>query len=132
MLIRQKVLGMEDCKNNVQIIGSANTAIDGLRLLRNTNPDFILIDIDLPDLCGIDLIRYIKKHYRSTALVMITNHPNSWYRERCKKLGADYFLDPTQEPQKLQEILTKYIKSSDKDVYRNDSGDNNMKCGQLM
>jgi DNA-binding NarL/FixJ family response regulator len=39
---------------------------------------------------------------------MISNHDNEYYREQCKKLGADHFLDKSGDFGVLPEIINSY------------------------
>jgi DNA-binding response OmpR family regulator len=60
-------------------------------------PDLVLLDINLPGKSGIEFLKEIKKSGNESKIIMITNHTNDYYRELCKELGADHFLDKSND-----------------------------------
>lgn len=53
----QAALGQSD---TVTVVGEATRGREGLELLQQTQPDLVIIDIDLPDISGIEVIQQIK------------------------------------------------------------------------
>lgn len=53
----QAALGQSDA---VTVVGEATRGREGLELLQQTQPDLVIIDIDLPDISGIEVIQQIK------------------------------------------------------------------------
>lgn len=96
----------ETCK--LAKIGTAHDYNEAIAYLENENPGIILLDINLPGRSGIEILREIKKRGRKYLVVMISNHDNEYYREQCKKLGADHFLDKSGDFGALPEIINSY------------------------
>jgi DNA-binding response OmpR family regulator len=71
---------------------------DVLRLLQSQQIDFLLLDIDLADMPGEDVIQTVRKH--SAIPFMVTSvDPSSARIERLLELGAcDYLLKPFSTP----------------------------------
>jgi DNA-binding NarL/FixJ family response regulator len=78
-------------------------------IMSSFHPDIVLLDINLPDINGIELLRYIKKKDPSIIVIMVTNQSGEFYRSRCKELGADFFVDKSTEFERLPEILSSLI-----------------------
>ena len=38
------------------------------------------------------MLREVKQNYPSIVVIVLTNHPDPQYQQRCAELGADYFL----------------------------------------
>ncbi|MBE9214952.1 response regulator transcription factor [Plectonema cf. radiosum LEGE 06105] len=57
---------------NIEIVGDALNAKDGLTLLNRTQPQIVIIDIGLPSLNGIQLIREIKTKYPKMKVIILT------------------------------------------------------------
>jgi DNA-binding NarL/FixJ family response regulator len=74
-------------------------------VLLDREPDLVLLDINLPGQNGISLLKQIKHSGNSCNVIMMTNHTGDHYREECKKLGANFFLDKTHDFELLPEIL---------------------------
>ena len=69
-----------------------NTLTDAAIALKNTTPEIIFLDNHLPDGLGMNFIEYIKSHYPSIKIVMITAHDTAADRQRALSEGADYFI----------------------------------------
>jgi len=66
----------------------------------------VLLDINLPDKSGIELLRLIQERHPETAVLMISNNADQYYRNICKKLGARYFLDKSTDIDLIPSILS--------------------------
>jgi DNA-binding NarL/FixJ family response regulator len=75
------------------------------QIIDTEEPDIAIIDIQLPDGSGIDLLSKIKNTHKGTLVIMLTNYPYSIIRKRCDELGADYFFDKSTEFDKVLEVL---------------------------
>ena len=85
--------------DNVQIILQANSHSDAIELIKEIQPDIVLMDIFLRDneKTGINLLKEIRANYPSIEVAVITNYADGFYRENCKHLGAHHFFDKTNE-----------------------------------
>ncbi|TDL88600.1 response regulator [Vibrio vulnificus] len=54
------------------VIATASTGKQALNILHAAQPDLILLDIFLPDMNGIDLLREIRREYRGIDVILIT------------------------------------------------------------
>jgi two-component system, OmpR family, response regulator len=73
----------------------ADTFGQGLERFRASHPQLVLLDIELPDGNGLDLLQTIKRERPGTRVLMFSNH--DIYRQRCEAEGADYFFDKSDE-----------------------------------
>jgi DNA-binding NarL/FixJ family response regulator len=59
----------------------------------------------MPGGSGIQVLETIRKEKPAPLIIMLTNFTHEPYRQRCFKLGADYFFDKSSEFEKVKEIL---------------------------
>lgn len=104
-IIRERLSALLGEIDNVEIVGGAACAAEGLDLVNMHNPDFIILDISLPDTSGIEVLKVIKKNHPDTCVVMLTNYPYLPYRTRCMAFGADYFFDKSVEFTRTKKVL---------------------------
>ncbi len=81
----------------VEIVGSAGTpdgAVDGI--LR-THPDCVLLDYQLVDGTGVDVLRAVHPKSPEIAFIMLTNHATPQHRRACLDAGARFFFDKSTE-----------------------------------
>ena len=69
-----------------------NTLSDAAVALKKETPEIIFLDNHLPDGLGMNFIEYIKLHYPSCKIIMITAHDTDADRQKALKEGADYFI----------------------------------------
>ncbi|MFQ5660372.1 MAG: response regulator transcription factor [Gammaproteobacteria bacterium] len=104
-IIRERLSEMLSKIENVEIIGKAGFALEGLNLARSHKPRFVILDIRMPDISGLDILGDIKKIDPAPVIVALTNYPYPSYRKRCMKLGADYFFDKSSEFSKVRAVV---------------------------
>jgi DNA-binding NarL/FixJ family response regulator len=89
----------------VQLVGKANDAPEAIHSIVKTNPDAVILDLQMPGGSGLDVLRSIRRSHPSVWVVICTNYPYPQYREECIAAGANYFLDKSAEFEKIPEIL---------------------------
>ena len=104
--IRERLAAMLAESAQVRVVGQAGSLEEALEAMRRLIPDTVILDIRLPGRSGIDLLKEIKGRYPGTAVIMMTNYDYDRYRQLCKQLGADYFLNKTLEFEKIVETVT--------------------------
>lgn len=92
---------------NVRWVLHAGNFEEGMDLVSNANPDIVLLDINLPDINGIEFLRLIRHRYPAIKVVMISNQAYDHHRELCRSLGADYFFDKAREFDKIPGIISR-------------------------
>ncbi len=105
-LIVTRLINMLHELPHLEWVKEAGNYTDGLELLNAFNPGILLLDINLPDKSGIELLRICKESHPATKVIMITNQANEHYRKLCIKLGADYFIDKSKEFEQIAEKIT--------------------------
>ena len=89
----------------VEQTGHAYSLADAHRLISNTIPQTIILDIQLKEESGLDLLTFIHKNYPEITVIMLSNMAYPAYRSKCIELGAKYFLDKSTDFEKINEVL---------------------------
>ncbi|MBC7904637.1 MAG: response regulator [Gemmatimonadaceae bacterium] len=92
---------------NIQSIQIASNYEEAELEMIEKRPDIILLDINLPDKSGIDLLRMINTKKWPVKVIMITNQVNDYYKSLCKSLGATFFFDKSNEFDCIPEAISK-------------------------
>ena len=92
--------------DNIDRIWHAGNYREGSRMLKEIKPDVILLDINLPDKSGIELLRHIQEQHIETRVIMITNSATEHYKKICAGLGADHFFDKSNEFERIPDIIS--------------------------
>jgi len=73
------------------VVGAADTGVAGLELARLLSPDFVLLDIGLPDTIGFDLVPAL--HASGAAVVLTSSRALRDYGTRVQDSGAEGFIN---------------------------------------
>lgn len=91
------------------VIGIATDAAQAKEQLEILTPQLVLLDVYLPGVGGIELLSYIRQHYRNTDVIMITAAKEiDAIREAIRSGAFDYIMKPLVF-NRLQETLLRYL-----------------------
>ena len=82
---------------NIGYINLAHNYEEAILCMERERPDVVLLDINLPDKNGIEVLNKIRDSGWKCSVIMISNHDNEFYRQQCRELGATYFLDKSKD-----------------------------------
>lgn len=88
---------------------TASTARQGIELVKDGNPDAVLLDVRLPDMSGLDAFDEIREHDPRMPVVIITAHATTETAIEAMKRGAfEYLLKPL-DLSELRDVVAKAI-----------------------
>lgn len=88
------------------IVDIANNGIDGLHLAQSQNYDLIVLDVNLPEMEGWEVLKELRKS-RDTRVIMVTARGRLGEKVRGLELGADdYLVKPFEFPEFLARVRT--------------------------
>ena len=91
-------------KRNLQIISAHDGQEALVKLDKNRNVDVVILDVKMPGMDGIEVLREIKKSYPLIEVIMLTGHATVETAIEGMKLGAyDYLMKPCE----LEQLMAK-------------------------
>lgn len=78
-------------------------------LEKNELPDIVLLDLVMPDMNGIEITEYLKKHYPNIKILVLTSYVDDEHVISALEKGADGYEMKDVEPQKLIETIHKVL-----------------------
>jgi DNA-binding response OmpR family regulator len=122
----QKILIIEDEENLNRILQDylrnssfepyfAFTGTEGLRIWRQQSPDMILLDLNLPDMDGLDLLREVRKKDQ-LPVIMITARVDEVDRLVGLELGADDYITKPFSPREVVARVKAVLRRSTRPV----------------
>lgn len=98
---------------------TAKDGVDALEQIKETLPDVMLVDIEMPRMDGFDLTRNIRHDPRTAGIpiIIISSRTAEKHRSRAKQLGADDFLGKPYEEAQLLQKIAQYLDGSRQRAY---------------
>ncbi|MDQ7049269.1 MAG: sigma-54 dependent transcriptional regulator [Enterobacterales bacterium] len=91
-------------------VNTADSAESAIALLnKNNSADIVITDIQMGDLSGIDLLKYIRKNNSALPVILMTAYGDVSDAVEAMKLGACDYIQKPFEPEKLVEIIESYL-----------------------
>jgi DNA-binding NarL/FixJ family response regulator len=81
--------------NNITAIGESETAEEALEEIPKFNPELVLVDISLPGMDGIELIRRVVKKCKTICVLVVTAHDIEFYQDKAIEAGAHGIVSKT-------------------------------------
>jgi DNA-binding NarL/FixJ family response regulator len=92
-IIREVFLELLDTETDMTVCGIAETGTQALTALATLSPTVVLVDLSLPDMSGLDLIRELRAQQPQLAILVISGHQAARYRQQAEQAGADVYID---------------------------------------
>lgn len=107
-LIRTSLRALLGSVEGIATICEASTLSEALVSVQADPPALVILDINLPDGLGMDIIKLIKQLSPAVLIAMFTIHAEPAYRQHCLALGADWFFDKATETDALLEVVRQH------------------------
>ena len=103
---------------HVEIVGFADAAPNAIEQIQLSNPDVVVVDLQLKDGNGFDVIKAVRllPQAQNMLIILFTNHASRELQKHGTDLGADFFLDKSTDHAKILEILQNAVRASQLDV----------------
>jgi DNA-binding NarL/FixJ family response regulator len=76
-----------------EVVGDAGDGKSALDLIKTMRPDAVLLDLQMPEMDGLEAIPEIKKLSPETKIVVMSGLDASTMRDQALKIGADHYVD---------------------------------------
>jgi two-component system response regulator NreC len=86
---------------DMRIVGEAETGIEAIHQVRLHQPDVVLMDVQMPDMNGIDATKEIKALSADTAVLALTMHEDDQYFFEMLRAGASGYVPKRAAPDEL-------------------------------
>ncbi len=95
---------------DVDVVEAAS-GFDALRLLPRGPYDLVITDVNMPNINGLELVRFIRgsDQHRDTPVLLISTSASERDRERGLSLGANAFLPKPFSPESLRAVAARFL-----------------------
>jgi DNA-binding NarL/FixJ family response regulator len=103
--IRTRVCEMLGESSRLQVVGEACDGVEAILAFERLGPDAVVLDVQLPGIGGLEVLRRIKTARPRCLVVMLTNFRQGPFEEASRAAGADAFFHKASEFERVSEFL---------------------------
>lgn len=97
--------GMNWEKWGCQVVGTAGSGRDGLRLIEQEKPHIVFTDISMPNMDGLTMLASMKAQYAHMQVSILTGYRDFDYAQQAIRLGVSRFLLKPSKMEELEEAM---------------------------
>lgn len=104
-IVRERLIDMLSGLKDLEVVGQAEEGLQAIDSIRKLKPDAVVLDIQMPNGSGIDVLQNIKMEEPTPIVIILTNYSYSQYRKRCMDAGVDFFFDKSTQFNEVMKVL---------------------------
>jgi DNA-binding NarL/FixJ family response regulator len=106
-IVREAFVAM--CSSKLKVVGDCGDGLAALQMIKRLNPDFAVIDLDMPKLTGLELIRKLREANHPCKIVVLSLHRDEHTAAQALKAGANGYV-PKDGPSRHLFDAIQYIR----------------------
>jgi Response regulator containing a CheY-like receiver domain and an HTH DNA-binding domain len=109
-LLRQGIAGVIQGEKDMLVVGEAANGREAIEMFRSRRPDVTLMDLQMPDVNGIDAIVAIRQEHPQARIIVLTTYEGDALARRALKAGvAGYILKDMIRTELLEAIRSVHV-----------------------
>ena len=94
-LVREGTRLILEGVSGLRVVGAAANGAEALRLVEERRPDVLILDLQLPDMSGVEVTRRVRGTFPRVAILVLTAYVDATYIPRLLQLGVRGYLPKT-------------------------------------
>ena len=92
------------------LVAQASTGLEAIELFRTHRPQVVLLDLQLPDLSGLEVLNTILEHEPAAKVIILTTYSGDVQAARAMKAGAAAYLLKSMVRKELVETIARVVR----------------------
>mgnify|MGYP004579084719 FL=1 len=109
VLIREGIKQLLEFDGSMKVIAEASDGIECLEKLKNVKPDILLLDINMPKMNGIDVLKELKEKNDPLKVLILTVHSEVEYLVKAVDIGANGYILKDSGSAELKQAINAVI-----------------------
>jgi len=104
-------------EEDLEVLGCASDGLEALRMLGELKPDLLLLDLVMPKLDGLELLRRLPETGCTPHVIVLSGFVNSKVVADCSACGADYFIPKPCDVSALAAQIRQSVRSEQESAF---------------
>lgn len=92
VLVRDGIKALLEDEQDIEVLDEASNGKEALEIIKERQPDLLIVDIRMPEMNGIEVVQAIKKEALKTKTLVLSMHDSEEYVLQSIQAGADGYL----------------------------------------
>ncbi|MFD0988942.1 response regulator [Mariniflexile jejuense] len=92
VLVRDGIKALLEDQEGIKVIDEASNGVEALEVIKKHKPHLLIVDIRMPEMNGIEVVREINKTYTDVRTLVLSMHDSEEYVVKAIQAGADGYL----------------------------------------
>ncbi|WP_289665492.1 response regulator transcription factor [Flavobacterium panacagri] len=103
----QGIMSLLEKEPNITIVGKAVNGNEALEIIQEGIVDFIILDVSMPEMDGIELSKILKKQHPNVKILIVSTHSNVMIISRLIRIGVNGYLLKNAEKEELLQAINR-------------------------
>lgn len=108
-LFRRGLVGLLAEMEGFQVVGEASNGQDALEIIQTARPDIVLLDVNMPEMSGIQTLSALRKQGIDSPVLMLTISQHEEDLVGAIRAGANGYLLKNAEPETLRQTIKQVV-----------------------
>ena len=105
-IVRQGIVTVVSRERGIEVVGEASNGREAVEMTASLEPDIVLMDLDMPEMNGLEAIERLKDLFPEAQSVLVSIHDEDEYLPLALEAGAIDFIDKRKfTPQRVRRAL---------------------------
>jgi DNA-binding NarL/FixJ family response regulator len=104
-VVRSGIRDLLEAADGMEVVGEAETGTQALQLVKSTHPDVLLLDVEMPELSGIDVAQRLQDESHPVRLLALSSYDDQEYVRGLLESGASGYLTKENAPELIVEAV---------------------------
>jgi len=91
-MVRESLVSVLQADGGVQVVAQAADGIEAIEKAMQTRPDVVIVDLSMPRLGGVEVVRRLREALPATRVLVLTMHQEDEYVLQAVRAGASGYL----------------------------------------
>lgn len=110
LLMREGIRQLLEFDGTIKVVDEASNGKECIEKLKASKPEVLLLDINMPEVNGIDVLQKIKEEYIDVKVLILTVHNEVEYLIKAIDIGADGYILKDSESAELKKAIRTIMK----------------------
>ncbi len=104
-VVRQGIRNLIDSAVGMSVVGEANSGPVALQMIEELRPDLVLLDMEMPDLSGVEVIQRLKEAQLPVRVLGLSSYDDIEFITQLLSFGASGYLLKDEVPESIVEAV---------------------------